>query len=151
MILNGEPHLAMIVEALNRGQRHGVHGVGTNQFLDVEHIPVVCHSRGHDEAAWHWSSSFAVFLYGHSHQLRKQRLGKVTYLWMLSHLRRERAPISDNTQRFALCLSFHQTTQFIESLGTCLKSHAQLSRWDLPLCSHAPPDLAHERFYLASG
>ena len=109
------------------------------------------HSRGHDEAAWLGTSSFAVFLHGHPHQLRKQGLGKVTYRWMLSHRRCERAPVPDNTQRFAFCLSFHQTAQFIEDLGSSLKSHGQISRWDLPLCSHAPPDLAQERFYLFGG
>ena len=35
LVLDGEPHLAMIVEALDRGEGHGVHGVGTDQFLDV--------------------------------------------------------------------------------------------------------------------
>ena len=35
LILDGEPHPTMIVEALDRGERHGVHGVGTDEFLDV--------------------------------------------------------------------------------------------------------------------
>ena len=73
-------------------------------------------SHEHDEAAWHWTSSFAVFLNGHPHQLREQRLGEVTYLWMLSHHCSERAPVPTNTQCFPLCLSFHQTAQLIEDL-----------------------------------
>jgi len=30
---------------------------------------VVYLSHGHDEAAWHWTSSFALFLNGYTHQL----------------------------------------------------------------------------------
>src|SRR5207302_10378505 len=46
------------------------------------------------------------------------------------------------------CFSFHQTAQFIEHLDSCLKSHPQIARRDLPLDRHAPPDLTQERFYL---
>jgi hypothetical protein len=70
---------------------------------------------------------------------------------MFSHHSSEGAPIPENTQRFTLCLTFHQTTQFIEDLDRSIKSHAQISMWDHPLCSHAPPDLAQERFYIAIG
>ena len=40
LVLDGDPHPAMIVEVLERFERHGVHGVRTNQFLDVQHIAV---------------------------------------------------------------------------------------------------------------
>ncbi len=40
LVLDGEPNLAVIVETLNRGEGHSVHGVGTDQFLDVQHIAV---------------------------------------------------------------------------------------------------------------
>src|SRR6202162_3797804 len=105
---------------------------------------VVFYLHGHDEAACHWNSSFALFLQGHINQLREQRLSEATHLWMLKHHRSERAPIPANTQRFLPCLSFHQTTEFIENLDSCFQSHAQLSRRDLPLGSHAPPHRAQQ-------
>ena len=87
-----------------------------------------------------------MFLHGHTHQFREQRLGQTADLWMRLHQRSERAPIPANRERLLPCLSFHQTAQFIEYLGRCLKSHAQLSRRELPLCRYLPTELTQERF-----
>jgi hypothetical protein len=40
---------------------------------------VASHLHEHDEAAWRWTSSFAMFLHGHTNQLHQERLGEATH------------------------------------------------------------------------
>ena len=70
-------------------QRHDPNGsaVRSVKIIPIKADPVtscMCpgvesHLHGHDEAAWRWTTPFAVFLHGHTNQLRQERLGEATH------------------------------------------------------------------------
>src|SRR5258708_28232849 len=68
-----------------------------------------------------------VFLHGRTHQLRQERLGEVTHLWMLQHHVSKRAAIAADTEMTVTRFKFCHPAEFIKVLDSRPKSHAQIS------------------------